>query len=160
MTFSARSTATCWAARGSSPTVVEDPVVGCTAPFGEQSRNIARNAWLQEGFPPEVPCGSARTAGGMVAAPVASGVHDVVVAAGVEHMEHVPMAWQRELKPDPDRVNVNDGAIALGHPVGATGGRLQATVVAEMQRRDVELGLVTMCCGGLGTGTGTLLQRV
>ena len=342
---------------GIAPGVVEDVVIGCTAPFGEQSRNIARNAWLQEGYPPEVPavvldrrCGSAQTAVGMGAALIASGVHDVVLTGGVEHMGHVPMsspariselygdpwtarmwerydfvpqgesaeliaerwdlpraeldefavrshrlaaaaieagrfaaeiipttldgeprvsdqtvrpgtdeatlaglrpafrsengritagssspisdgaagvllasrtaaaehgltprarivdqttvgvdpvimltgpipathkllernglaisdidlfevneafssvvlAWQRELKPDPERVNVNGGAIALGHPVGATGARLIATIVAEMERRDVELGLVTMCCGG-GLGTGTLLQRV
>ncbi|GAA2864485.1 thiolase family protein [Pseudonocardia halophobica] len=342
---------------GIAPGVVEDLVVGCTAPFGEQSRNIGRNVWLQEGYPPEVPavvldrrCGSAQTASEMAASLVASGVHDVVIAAGVEHMGHVPMnspakiselygepwtarmweqydfvpqgesaeliaerwdlsreemdefaarshalaavaieagrfdaemidweldgevrrgdqtvrpgttaetlaglkavfrkengritagtsspicdgaagvllasqsavdehgltprarildqttvgvdpvimltgpipathkllernglsisdvdlfevneafssvvlAWQRELKPDMDRVNVNGGAIALGHPVGATGGRLLATIVAEMERRDVELGLVTMCCGG-GLGTGTLVQRV
>ena len=342
---------------GLAPDAVEDLVVGCTAPFGEQSRNIARNAWLQEGYPPEVPavvldrrCGSAQTASEMAAALIASGVHDLVIAAGVEHMGHVPMdspariselygdpwtarmreqydfvpqgesaeliaerwnlsreeldgyaarshrlaaeaieagrfdaelveweldgevrrsdqtvrpgttvetlaglrtvfrkengritagtsspicdgaagvllasqravdehgltprarildqttvgvdpvimltgpipatrkllernglgigdidlfevneafssvvlAWQRELGPDADRVNVNGGAIALGHPVGATGGRLLATIVAEMERRDVELGLVTMCCGG-GLGTGTLVQRV
>jgi acetyl-CoA acyltransferase len=339
------------------PSVVEDLIVGCTAPFGEQSRNIARNAWLQEGYPPEVPavvldrrCGSAQTAIEMGAALIASGVHDVVLAGGVEHMGHVPMnspakiselygepwtpkmrdryefvsqgesaeliaerwnlsreeldefaarshrlaaqaiqagrfeaemiaweldgerrtsdqsvrpgtdvaalgglktvfraengritagtsspicdgaagvllasrsaveehgltararildqttvgvdpvimltgpipatrkllernglaisdidlfevneafssvvlAWQRELKPDMDRVNVNGGAIAVGHPVGATGARLVATIVAEMERRDVELGLVTMCCGG-GLGTGTLVQRI
>jgi acetyl-CoA acetyltransferase family protein len=342
---------------GLPPDAVEDLVVGCTAPFGEQSRNIARNAWLQEGYPPEVPavvldrrCGSAQTASEMAAALIASGVHDLVIAAGVEHMGHVPMdspariselygdpwtarmreqydfvpqgesaeliaerwnlsreeldeyaarshrlaaeaieagrfdtelieweldgevrrsdqtvrpgttvetlaglrtvfrkengritagtsspicdgaagvllasqraidehgltprakildqttvgvdpvimltgpipathkllernglgigdidlfevneafssvvlAWQRELEPDAGRVNVNGGAIALGHPVGATGGRLLATIVAEMERRDVELGLVTMCCGG-GLGTGTLVQRV
>ncbi|TCK26346.1 thiolase family protein [Pseudonocardia endophytica] len=340
-----------------APGVVEDVVVGCTAPFGEQSRNIGRNAWLQEGYPPEVPavvldrrCGSAQTAGEMAASLVASGVHDVVIAAGVEHMGHVPMnspaaiselygdpwtarmwerydfvpqgesaeliadrwelsrdemdafaarshrlaaeavaagrfdeelirwehdgeilrgdqtirpgttvetlsglatvfrpqdgrvtagssspicdgaagvllasgdaaaehgmvprarivdqttvgvdpvimltgpipatrrildrngltvadidlfevneafssvvlAWERELEPAPDRVNVNGGAIALGHPVGATGGRLLATVVAELERRDAELGLVTMCCGG-GLGTATLVERV
>jgi acetyl-CoA C-acetyltransferase len=58
-----------------------------------------------------------------------------------------------------DRVNVNGGAIALGHPVGATGSRLIATLLAEMERRDVELGLVTMCCGG-GLGTATLIQRI
>ena len=56
-------------------------------------------------------------------------------------------------------MNVNGGAIALGHPVGATGARLIATIVAEMERRDVELGLVTMCCGG-GLGTATLVQRI
>jgi acetyl-CoA acetyltransferase family protein len=341
---------------GLAPGSVEDLVIGCTAPFGEQSRNIARNAWLQAGYPPEVPattldrrCGSAQTAVEMAAALVASGTHDVVVAGGVEHMTHVPMdspgkvaelygdpwptelrelydfptmgesaeriadrwgigrtemdefaarshslaakaidaghferemiplelagevrrsdqsvrpgttvetlaglkpvfrqdgqisagssspltdgaagvlvasrdgaeahglrprarvldqttvgvdplimltgpipatrklldrngmtiddidlveineafssvvlAWEQELKPDMDRVNVNGGAIALGHPVGASGSRLFATLLAEMERRDVEIGLVTMCCGG-GLGTATLIQRI
>jgi acetyl-CoA acetyltransferase family protein len=76
-----------------------------------------------------------------------------------EAFSSVVIAWDRELKPDMDRVNVNGGAIALGHPVGATGSRLFATLLAEMERRDVELGLVTMCCGG-GLGTATLVQRV
>ncbi|MFF3572682.1 thiolase family protein [Nocardia jiangxiensis] len=339
------------------PAIVEDLVIGCTAPFGEQSRNIGRNAWLQAGYPAEVPattldrrCGSAQTAVNFAAALVASGVHDIVIAGGVEHMGHVPMnspakiselygepwpaalrerydfvtqgesaeliaerwnisrtemdefavrshalaadaiaegrftaemvkmeldgevrtgdqtvrpgtsldalaklrtvfraengritagtsspicdsaaavllctreaaerhglrirariadqttvgvdpiimltgpipatrkllernglavadidlfevneafssvvlAWQRELKPDMDRVNVNGGAIALGHAVGATGARLIATILSEMERRDSDLGLVTMCCGG-GLGTGTLIERV
>jgi acetyl-CoA acetyltransferase family protein len=342
---------------GLSPAAIEDLVIGCTAPFGEQSRNVARNAWLQAGYPAEVPatvldrrCGSAQTAVEMAAALVASGTHEVVIAGGVEHMGHVPMnspakiselygdpwpdalrerydfvpqgesaeliaerwdlsrtqldefavrshrlaaeavadgrferemipleldgerrtsdqsirpgtsletltglkpvfrevngrttaatsspmsdgaagvviaspdaaerhglrprarildqttvgvdpiimltgpipatrkllerngmtiddidlveineafssvvlAWERELKPDMDRVNVNGGAIALGHPVGATGARLFGTLLAEMERRDVEIGLVTMCCGG-GLGTATLVQRV
>jgi acetyl-CoA acyltransferase len=338
------------------PEDVEDLVVGCTAPFGEQSRNIARNAWLQAGYPPEVPatvldrrCGSAQTAVEMAAALVSSGTHDLVIAGGVEHMGHVPMnspariselygdpwpaelrarydfvpqgesaeliadrwsidraemdafavrshqraaaavtagrfdremipldldgeirasdqsirpgtslevlaglkpvfradgrvtagssspisdgaaglllaspeaasqnglrprarildqttvgvdpvimltgpipatrklldrnhmtigdidlieiseafssvvlAWERELKPDMDTVNVNGGAIALGHPVGASGARLFATLIAEMERRQAEIGLVTMCCGG-GLGTATLVQLV
>lgn len=342
---------------GIDPAVVEDLIIGCTAPFGEQSRNIGRNAWLQAGYPAEVPattldrrCGSAQTAVNFAAALVASGVHDSVIAGGVEHMGHVPMnspakiselygepwpaelrerydfvtqgesaeliaerwdisrtemdefavrshtlaaaaidsgrfvdemvkmeldgeirtgdqtvrpgttletlsklktvfrpengritagssspicdsaaavvlctreaaqrhglrirariadqttvgvdpiimltgpipathkildrnaltindidlfevneafssvvlAWQRELKPDEDRVNVNGGAIALGHAVGATGARLIATILSEMERRDSHLGLVTMCCGG-GLGTGTLIERV
>ncbi len=345
------------ASTGLTPGAVEDLVIGCTAPFGEQSRNIARNAWLQAGYPPEIPamvldrrCGSAQTAVEVAAAFVASGTHDVVIAGGVEHMGHVPMnspakiselygdpwpqplrarydfvpqgesaeliaerwdlsraeldefaarshqraaravaagrfaremipmqldgetrtsdqgirpqttaaglaelkpvfrpadgritagsssplsdgaagvvlasrdgarrhglrprarimdhttvgvdpiimltgpipatrkllerngmtigdidlfevneafssvvlAWQRELKPDPDRVNVNGGAIALGHPVGASGARLLGTLLAEMERRDAEIGLVTMCCGG-GLGTATLVQRI
>ena len=341
---------------GLAPELVEDLVIGCTAPFGEQSRNIGRNAWLQAGFPAEVPattldrrCGSAQTAVEMASALVASGTHDVVIAGGVEHMTHVPMdspakvaelygdpwpaelreryefptmgesaeriadrwgigrtemdefaarshrlaanaieagrferemiplelagemrrsdqsvradttaatlaalkpvfradgqvtagssspltdgaagvlvasrqgaetnglrprarvldqttvgvdplimltgpipatrkllernamsiddvdlveineafssvvlAWEKELQPDMDRVNVNGGAIALGHPVGASGSRLFATLLAEMERRDVEIGLVTMCCGG-GLGTATLIQRI
>jgi acetyl-CoA acetyltransferase family protein len=342
---------------GVAPEVIEDLVIGCTAPFGEQSRNVGRNAWLQAGYPPEVPatvldrrCGSAQTAVEMAAALVASGTHDVVIAGGVEHMQHVPMnapakiselygdpwpeelrarydfvpqgesaeliadrwgitraemdefavrshalataavaagrfrremipmeldgeqrfsdqairpatsmaglaalkpafrpedgritagsssplsdgaagvllssreaaerhgwtprarvldqttvgvdpvimltgpipatrkllerngltiddldlieineafssvvlAWERELKPDMAKVNVNGGAIALGHPVGASGARLFGTLLSEMERRDAELGLVTMCCGG-GLGTATLVQRV
>jgi len=71
----------------------------------------------------------------------------------------VIVAWQRELGADLDRVNVNGGAIALGHPVGATGARLFATLLHELERSDKEIGLVTMCCGG-GIGTGTLIQRM
>ena len=340
---------------GIDPAEVEDVIAGCTAPFGEQSRNIARNAWLQAGYPVEVPaitidrrCGSAQSAVAYGAALVASGTHELVVASGVEHMGHVPidsplkvaeiygspwppellerfdfvgqgesaeliadrweisresmdqlavtshqlaaaaaeaghfereivpidtphgvvdrdqgirpgtnlevlaqlktpfredgritagtssqisdgasavllasaakarelglaararivdqvtvgvdpiimltgpipatrkllhrtdlrmedidlvevneafasvvLAWQQELDADMDRVNVNGGAIALGHPVGMTGARLITTILHELERRDAEVGLVTMCCGG-GLGTGTILQR-
>jgi len=60
--------------------------------------------------------------------------------------------------PDPDRLNVDGGAIALGHPVGATGGRLVLTLLHEMQRRDASLGLVTLCVGG-GQGGAMVLER-
>jgi acetyl-CoA acetyltransferase family protein len=341
---------------GIDPGLVEDVIVGCTAPFGEQSRNIARNAWLQCGYPVEVPattldrrCGSAQSAIAYGAALIASGTHELVIAAGVEHMHHVPidaplkvaelygtpwpaellarydlipqglsaeriaerwelsrevldefavrshrlaaeataagrfereivpvgtphgtitidqgirpdtsaaalsalrtpfkdggritagtssqlsdgasavllasgaaavrhdlpararivdqvtvgvdpvimltgpipatakllertglrigdfdlfecneafasvvLAWQQEHAVDIDRVNVNGGAIALGHPVGSTGTRLIATILGELERRAWTLGLVTMCCGG-GLGTGTILERL
>lgn len=68
-------------------------------------------------------------------------------------------AWRRELGPDMDRVNVNGGALALGHPLGLSGARLITTLLHELERSDGELGLVTMCTAG-GTGTGTILQRV
>jgi acetyl-CoA C-acetyltransferase len=71
----------------------------------------------------------------------------------------VVLAWQRELEPDMDRVNVNGGAMALGHPLGSTGARLLTTLLHELERSDKEIGLVTMCCGG-GLGTGTLVQRI
>jgi acetyl-CoA acyltransferase len=71
----------------------------------------------------------------------------------------VVLAWQRELQPDMDRVNVNGGAMALGHPLGSTGARLLTSLLHEMERTDAETGLVTMCCGG-GLGTGTIIQRV
>jgi acetyl-CoA acyltransferase len=68
-------------------------------------------------------------------------------------------AWRRELSPDMDRVNVNGGAMALGHPLGSTGARLITTLLHELERSDKEVGFVTMCCGG-GLGTATLIQRV
>ena len=68
-------------------------------------------------------------------------------------------AWRRELHPDMDRVNVNGGGLALGHPLGSSGARLITTLLHELERSDQELGLVTMCTAG-GTGTGTILQRV
>ncbi|HEV2821214.1 MAG TPA: thiolase family protein [Solirubrobacteraceae bacterium] len=71
----------------------------------------------------------------------------------------VVAAWRRELDPDMDRVNVNGGAMALGHPLGSTGARLLTTLLHELERSDKETGLVTMCCGG-GLGTGTIIQRV
>jgi acetyl-CoA acetyltransferase family protein len=76
-----------------------------------------------------------------------------------EAFASVIAAWRRELEPDMDRVNVNGGAIALGHPLGSTGARLITTLLHELERSDKETGLVTMCCGG-GLGTGTIIQRV
>jgi acetyl-CoA acetyltransferase family protein len=67
-------------------------------------------------------------------------------------------AWEHELRPDPERVNVNGGAIALGHPLGSTGARLITTLLHELERSNKDLGLVTMCCGG-GLGTATLIRR-
>jgi acetyl-CoA acetyltransferase family protein len=76
-----------------------------------------------------------------------------------EAFASVVAAWRREVEPDMDRVNVNGGAIALGHPLGSTGARLITTLLHELERSDKEVGLVTMCCGG-GLGTGTLIQRL
>jgi acetyl-CoA acetyltransferase family protein len=341
---------------GIDPAEVEDVIAGCVQQIGEQSFNVARNAWLQAGLPIETAattvdrqCGSAQQAVNFGAALIASGVHDVVIGSGVEHLGHIPMgvtfsmvdqvgtpfapalmerydlvpqglsaemiadqweiprseldelavrshrlahqateegrfereiipfrtngdtryvdqgirpdtslealaalkpafkpdgkvtagtssqisdgaaavllmsrdkadalglrprarivdqttvgvdpvtmltgpipatrkllerngmaigdidlveineafapvvaAWQRELHPDMDRVNVNGGAMALGHPLGSTGARLITTLLHELERADKETGLVTMCCGG-GLGTGTLIQRL
>ena len=76
-----------------------------------------------------------------------------------EAFASVIAAWERELDPDIDKVNVNGGAIALGHPLGSTGGRLLTTLLHELERTDGTLGLVTMCCGG-GLGTATLIERL
>jgi len=69
------------------------------------------------------------------------------------------LAVMRELGLDPERVNVNGGAIALGHPLGCTGAKLTATLLAEMKRRNVRYGLVTMCVGG-GMGAAGVFERL
>ena len=69
------------------------------------------------------------------------------------------LACLRELPIDPERLNVNGGAIALGHPLGCTGARLTATLLYEMQRRNARYGLVTMCVGG-GMGAAGLFERL
>jgi acetyl-CoA acyltransferase len=69
------------------------------------------------------------------------------------------LACLRELPIDPDRLNVNGGAIALGHPLGCTGAKLTATILNEMKRRQVRYGMVTMCIGG-GMGAAGIFERL
>jgi acetyl-CoA C-acetyltransferase len=76
-----------------------------------------------------------------------------------EAFASVVLSWAQAHEPDPDRVNVNGGAIALGHPVGATGSRLYTTILHELERRDATLGCVLMCCGG-ALATGSILERL
>ncbi len=84
---------------------------------------------------------------------------DVDVVEINEAFASVVLAWAREHDPDFERVNPRGGAMALGHPLGATGARLMTTLLHELEDLDGELGLLTMCCGG-GIGTATLIQRV
>jgi acetyl-CoA C-acetyltransferase len=81
---------------------------------------------------------------------------DIGVVEINEAFASVVLAWQRELKAPDEIVNPNGGAIALGHPLGATGGVLLTKALGEMERRGARHALVTMCCGG-GLGTGTIL---
>lgn len=76
-----------------------------------------------------------------------------------EAFASVVLAWQKELGVDPAKVNVNGGAIALGHPLGATGSRLFATLLNELERREARYGLVAMCIGW-GMGTATIIERL
>ena len=113
-------------------TVGVDPVIMLTGPIPATRKLLARN--------------------GMT-------IGDIDLIEINEAFAPVVAAWRRELDPDMDRVNVNGGAMALGHPLGSTGARLLTTLLHELERSDKETGLVTMCCGG-GLGTGTLIQRV
>jgi acetyl-CoA C-acetyltransferase len=76
-----------------------------------------------------------------------------------EAFASVVLAWQREVGADPERTNPNGGAIALGHPLGATGAFLMTKALHELERTDGSTALVSMCCGG-GLGTGTIIERV
>ncbi len=76
-----------------------------------------------------------------------------------EAFASVVLAWQRELKSDLENVNVNGGAIALGHPLGASGTKLCATLLNELERTDGRYGLLTMCEGG-GLANATIIERL
>ncbi len=71
----------------------------------------------------------------------------------------VVLSWVRVFEPDIDKLNVNGGAIALGHPVGATGSRLIVTALHELERRDKTTAFISMCCGS-SLGTGTIIERL
>ncbi|MEC3974805.1 steroid 3-ketoacyl-CoA thiolase [Amycolatopsis sp. H20-H5] len=76
-----------------------------------------------------------------------------------EAFASVVLSWQQVHRPDVDRVNVNGGAIALGHPVGSTGARLLTTALHELERRDASTALITMCAGG-ALSTATIIERL
>jgi acetyl-CoA acyltransferase len=76
-----------------------------------------------------------------------------------EAFASVVLAWERELHPDMSRVNVNGGAIALGHPLGCSGGKLMTTLLHELERTKKRYGLQTMCIG-FGQGIATIIERV
>jgi acetyl-CoA C-acetyltransferase len=84
---------------------------------------------------------------------------DIDVAEINEAFASVVLAWQRELGADLERTNPNGGAIALGHPLGATGAVLVTKALHELERADKSTALVSMCCGG-GLGTGTIIERI
>ncbi len=113
-------------------TVGVDPVIMLTGPIPATKKLLERNGMAMD---------------------------DIDLVEVNEAFASVVAAWRRELDPDMDRVNVNGGAIALGHPLGGSGARLITTLLHEMERSDKEMGLVTMCCGG-GLGTGTLIERI
>ncbi|NBP52220.1 MAG: steroid 3-ketoacyl-CoA thiolase, partial [Actinobacteria bacterium] len=87
------------------------------------------------------------------------GIDDLDTIEINEAFASIVLAWERELRPDMGIVNPNGGAIALGHPLGATGARLVTSALHELEASDGHLGLITMCCGG-GLGTGTIIERL
>ena len=76
-----------------------------------------------------------------------------------EAFASVVLRFMQALELDPDKVNVNGGAIAMGHPLGATGAMILGTVLDELERRDLSTALITLCIGA-GMGTATIIERV
>jgi acetyl-CoA C-acetyltransferase len=87
------------------------------------------------------------------------GIEEMSVCEVNEAFASVVLAWMKACGPAPERVNPNGGAIALGHPTGATGDRLVTTALHELERTGGRYALISMCCGG-GLGTGTILERI
>jgi acetyl-CoA C-acetyltransferase len=86
-------------------------------------------------------------------------IGDIDVFEVNEAFASVALSWLSVHQPDPDRLNVNGGAIALGHPVGSTGARLITTALHELERRDAATALITMCAGG-AMSTATIIERL
>jgi acetyl-CoA C-acetyltransferase len=86
-------------------------------------------------------------------------IDDIDIFEVNEAFASVVLAWQKDLGVDPAKVNVNGGAIALGHPTGSTGARLITTALHELERINGRYALIAMCCGG-GLGTGTIIERL
>jgi len=113
-------------------TIGSEPVIMLTAP-GPASRKALQKAGME--------------------------VQDIDLWEINEAFACVPLKTMRDLEIDPDKVNVNGGAIALGHPIGATGAMLLGTALDELERRDQSTALVTLCIGG-GMGIATIIERV
>jgi acetyl-CoA C-acetyltransferase len=86
-------------------------------------------------------------------------IDDIDIFEVNEAFASVVMSWMSVHHPDPDVVNVNGGAIALGHPVGSTGSRLLTTALHELERRDASTALISMCAGG-AMATATIIERI
>jgi len=85
-------------------------------------------------------------------------VEDIDLIEANEAFAAQSLAVVKDLGFDKEKVNVNGGAIALGHPIGASGARILVTLLHEMQRRDAKTGLATLCIGG-GQGVATIVKR-
>ena len=86
-------------------------------------------------------------------------VDDIDLFEVNEAFAAVPMRFMREMNVPHDKVNVNGGAIAMGHPLGATGAMLLGTLLDELELRQLKRGLITLCVGG-GMGIATIVERV
>jgi acetyl-CoA acetyltransferase len=140
--------------------------MGCTNQAGEDNRNVARMAGLLAGLPQEVPgvtvnrlCASGLEAVVQAARQIRLGEADLVLAGGVESMSRAPLVMLKPERGFPhERLNVNSGAIAIGHPLGCSGARLIGTLAHELRRRGGRYGVATMCIG-VGQGLAAVIEN-
>ena len=85
-------------------------------------------------------------------------LNDIDLIENNEAFAGVVLSWAKEFEPDMSKVNVNGGAIALGHPVGCTGARLVVSALHELERRGKSTALITMCCGS-AVGVASIIER-
>ena len=85
-------------------------------------------------------------------------IEDIDLVEANEAFAAQSLAVRKDLKLDPEKTNVNGGAIAIGHPIGASGCRILITLIYEMMKRDSKYGLATLCIGG-GMGTALIVER-
>jgi acetyl-CoA acetyltransferase len=163
---------------------VDDLYLGCGLPGGEMGNNMGRIVNVLNDMD-EVPgatitryCASSVQTTRMAFHAIKAGEGDVFISAGVETVsrfakgtsDHIPgtrneafaaqvVPSYQELGIDLDRLNVNGGAIAVGHPFGMTGARLQNTLINSLDWHDKSTGLITMCVGG-GQGMALILERL
>ncbi|MEU9311981.1 hypothetical protein [Streptomyces sp. NPDC048256] len=128
---------------GLDPAGIDDIVLGVVSPVGDQGADIARTA--------------AMAAGLLDRAGLTGGDLDLVEIN--EAFAAVVLRFVKDLGLDREKVNVNGGAIAMGHPLGATGAMILGTLVDELERRDLRHGLATLCVGG-GMGIATVVERL
>jgi acetyl-CoA C-acetyltransferase len=159
------------------PALIEDVIFGCVSSQitdGAAAVLVANEAGLAKlGATPRARVAAMALAGDdpvmMLAAPIPA-TEKLLRRAGVtidrvdryevnEAFASVPMAWLHDVGGDPEKLNANGGAIALGHPLGCTGAKLMTTLLHELERTGGRYGLQTMCEGG-GLANATLIERV
>jgi len=86
-------------------------------------------------------------------------INDIDLYEVNEAFASVPLSWQKEIGADLNKLNVNGGAMALGHPLGATGTKIMTTMLNELERRNLRYGLQAICEGG-GTANATIIERI
>jgi acetyl-CoA C-acetyltransferase len=141
---------------GAALVVIGNEAAGTAAGLAPRARVVSA---VVTGAEPTIMLTGPEVAARKALAKAGLGVNDISLFEVNEAFAAVPMRFMRELDIDPEIVNVNGGAIAMGHPLGATGAMLLGTLLDELERRGGRYGLATLCVGG-GMGIATIIERL